>query len=175
MQKKVSPHAALVRPSPPVEELSVTSEVDGRNLADLRLAPHEPRRCPLDPHVPTSHQAPACPCIRNPGSFSWSRVDQNGSRGNSPAWVTHSLLTNRIRVRGSGPHTGAWDRLLPLGGAGRVREREESRRPVAACGQCVTLTTAPALSLSLDRWRPFHSKVPRAEWTPDIHWARAWA
>ena len=115
MQKKVSPHAALVRPSPPVEELSVTSEVDGRNLADLRLAPHEPRRCPLDPDVPTSrrpdvptsHQAPACPCIRNPGSFSWSRVDQNGSRGNSPAWVTHSLLTNRIRVRGCGTVKGA--------------------------------------------------------------------
>ena len=31
----------------------------------------------------------------------------------------HSLLTNRIRVRGSGPHTGAWDRLLPLGGVFR--------------------------------------------------------
>ena len=122
MQKKVSPHAALVRLSPPVEELSVTSEVDGRNLADLRLAPHEPRRCPLDPDVPTSRRpdvppGAGVPMHPQPGLLLLVPSRSERFAGQQPG-LGHSLLTNRIRVRGSGPHTGAWDRLLPLGGAG---------------------------------------------------------
>ena len=144
MQKKVSPHAALVRLSPPVEELSVTSEVDGRNLADLRLAPHEPRRCPLDPDVPTSRR----PTRRRRAHASATRAPSPGPesirtvRGATarPGSLTLDEPNPCSRL---GPTHGGLGQTASTrrGRAGRVCEREESRgsavvrRPSSVAGE----------------------------------------
>ena len=94
MQKKGTPHDALVRRRPPSSKSS-PSHIGGRRrqiLADLRLALHEPRRCPVDPDVPTPRQAPACPSIRKP----CSRADRSAQ--SDKAHKHNSSLALAVRI-----------------------------------------------------------------------------
>ena len=72
-------------------------------MADLRLALHEPRRCPVDPDVPTPRQAPACPSIRKPCSRADSqRAERQGSQTQfipCPRRSHHIEYTERERER----------------------------------------------------------------------------
>ena len=93
-RRKVRPTTRSCAAAPPSSKSS-PSHIGGRRrqiLADLRLALHEPRRCPVDPDVPTPRQAPACPSIRKP----CSRADRSAQ--SDKAHKHNSSLALAVRI-----------------------------------------------------------------------------